>query len=463
MPDHLIAAAEPDTVSLTPLLKADFEGWLAGRPPAEAAWVRRLGFQARPGEIALLPGHDTGPGGGLAGALVGLGDVADPWAFGGLPFGLPAGSYRLAADTGSALADQAALGWALGGYVFTRYKPAERAPARLVWPDACDRAAVISAAEAAFLVRDLVNTPANDMGPAELTVAAEQLAGGFGADLRTVVGDDLLLYHYPAIHAVGRASSRPPRLLDLRWGRTDGRKVTIVGKGVCFDTGGLDLKSSAGMRLMKKDMGGAAHALGLAHMVMAADLPVSLRVLVPAVDNAVSGDAFRPLDVIRTRKGLTVEIGNTDAEGRLILADALADATEERPALLIDFATLTGAARVALGTDLPALFCNNDALAGALLAAADRQADPMWRMPLWQAYAKQLNSPVADLNNTGENNFAGAILAALFLERFVDPEVPWAHLDIHAWNPVARPGRPKGGEAMTLRAAFAVIAERFSE
>ena len=299
------------------------------------------------------------------------------------------------------------------------------------------------------------------MGPAELAVAAEQLAGAFGADLRTVVGDDLLLYHYPAIHAVGRASSRPPRLIDLRWGSADAPKVTIVGKGVCFDTGGLDLKPSAGMRLMKKDMGGAAHALGLARMVMAAGLPVQLRVLIPAVDNAVSGNAFRPLDVVQMRKGLNVEIGNTDAEGRLVLADALADAVDERPALLIDFATLTGSARVALGAELPALFSNDDALANALVAAGNREADPMWRLPLWQPYAKQLNSPVADLNNIGENNFAGAILAALFLERFVDSEVPWAHIDLYAWNPSARPGRPKGGEAMTLRAAFAVIADRF--
>jgi leucyl aminopeptidase len=459
VPDHLIAAPEPDTVPLMPIANGDLEGWLAGRPPTEAAWVRRLGFRARVGETAAIPGDD----GRLARVLIGLGAApAEPWSFGGLPFGLPEGSYALdeAADAG--LAEPAALGWALGGYAFARYRKPDRAPARLVWPAACDRAAVANAADATFLVRDLVNTPANDMGPAELAVAAEQLAGEFGADLRTVVGEDLLLFHYPAIHAVGRASSRAPRLIDLRWGAADAPKVTIVGKGVCFDTGGLDLKPSGGMKLMKKDMGGAAHALGLARMVMAAELPVRLRVLIPAVDNAVSGDAFRPLDVIRTRKGLSVEIGNTDAEGRLVLADALADAADETPDLLLDFATLTGAARVALGADLPALFCNDDPLAGALVAAGEARSDPMWRLPLWQPYAQQLKSPVADLSNVGENSFAGAILAALFLQRFVGRTARWAHLDVYAWNQAARPGRPKGGEAMGLRAAFAAIAERFS-
>jgi leucyl aminopeptidase len=457
VPDHLIPAAEPDTVPLTPIAKADLESWLAGRPPAQAAWVKRVDFRARPGETAVIPGE----GGALAGVLVGLGDAPDPWTFGGLPFTLPEGSYALDGVSDSRLADKAALGWALGGYAFTRYKKPERSPARLIWPAACDRAAVANAANATTLVRDLINIPANDMGPAELAVATEQLAGEFGADLRTIVGEDLLLFHYPMIHAVGRASSRAPRLIDLRWGKADAPKVTIVGKGVCFDTGGLDLKPSAGMKLMKKDMGGAAHALGLARMVMAAELPVRLRLMIPAVDNAVSGDAFRPLDVLKTRKGLTVEVGNTDAEGRLILADALADASDEKPALLLDFATLTGAARVALGGDLPALFCNDDGLAAALAQAGAEQGDPLWRLPLWQPYSKQLKSQVADMSNIGENSFAGAILAALFLERFAGNGCPWAHFDVYAWNQSARPGRPKGGEAMGLRAVFAVIAARF--
>jgi leucyl aminopeptidase len=299
------------------------------------------------------------------------------------------------------------------------------------------------------------------MGPAELAQAAQDLAAEFDAAVEVIVGQDLLDRDYPAIHAVGRASPRAPRLIDLRWGNPEHPKVTIVGKGVCFDTGGLDLKPSSAMLIMKKDMGGAAHALALGRMIMMAGLPVRLRVLVPAVENVVSGDSFKPQDVLKTRKGLTVEVGNTDAEGRLILCDALAEADSEKPELLIDFATLTGAARVALGPDLPALMCNDDALANDLTEAGSAVDDPMWRLPLWAPYRKGLDSKVADINNVTTNGFAGAITAGLFLQEFVSKGTPWAHLDTYAWNGSARPGRPEGGEALGLRAAYAVIAKRF--
>ncbi|MBF0391146.1 MAG: leucyl aminopeptidase family protein, partial [Alphaproteobacteria bacterium] len=311
-----------------------------------------------------------------------------------------------------------------------------------------------------ILVRDLINAPASHMGPEELAAAAQDLAARHAARCRVVVGEALLNENWPAVHAVGRASDRAPRLIDLRWGDEQAPRVTLVGKGVCFDSGGLDIKPSSGMKLMKKDMGGAAHALGLAHMVMAANLPVRLRVLIPAVENAVSGRAMRPLDVIGTRKGTTVEIGNTDAEGRLILCDALAEADGEKPALLLDMATLTGAARVALGTELPALFSNDDKLAEDILRHGRRTRDPLWRLPLWAGYRRQLDSKVADLSSISDSPFAGAVTAALFLQDFVSPTTPWAHIDMMAWNGAARPGRPEGGEAMCLRALFALIAGR---
>jgi len=454
---QFVDQADDETMPVTALTRAQVPRWRHAQPEPVARWVERIGFTAKAGATALLPGAD----GRLARVLLGLGERPDLWSYAGLPFGLPEGIYRLDNPGEADAATRAALGWALGGYAFTRYKRTERTAARLVWPEEADRAAVARAAEATTLVRDLVNTPANDLGPAELQAAAEQLAGEFGAEIRAVVGNDLLLYHYPAIHAVGRASARPPRLIDVTWGAAEHPKLTVVGKGVCFDSGGLDIKSAQGMLFMKKDMGGAAHALALARMVMAAGLKVRLRVLIPAVDNAISGDAFRPLDVLATRKGLTVEVGNTDAEGRLILCDALAEADSEKPALLIDFATLTGAARIALGTEIPALFCNHEDTAAALLAAADRESDPLWRLPLWHGYARQLDTPVADLCNATQRPFAGAILAALFLERFVSRETPWAHIDLYAWNAEERPGRPRGGEAMGLRAAFALVSERF--
>ena len=454
----LLAVDGPDTVALTPVTKAGLADWLAAQSPAVASWVKAVGFTGEAGSTVFLPGPD----GDVAHVLAGVSALDDLWAFAGLPASLPAGSYRIDAALDARAATRAALGWALGSYRFTRYrKPPEKGFANLVWPAEADRGEVERAATATWLVRDLVNTPACDMGPAELAQAAQDLAAEFDAAVEVIVGQDLLDRDYPAIHAVGRASPRAPRLIDLRWGNPNHRKVTIVGKGVCFDTGGLDLKPSSGMLMMKKDMGGAAHALALGRMIMMAGLPVRLRVLVPAVENVVSGDSFKPLDVLKTRKGLTVEVGNTDAEGRLILCDALAEADSEKPELLIDFATLTGAARVALGPDLPALMCNDDALANDLTDAGTAVDDPMWRLPLWAPYRKGLDSKVADINNVTTNGFAGAITAGLFLQEFVSKGTPWAHLDTYAWNGSARPGRPEGGEALGLRAAYAVIAKRF--
>jgi len=446
------------------------ESWRASQPARVRAWLDASGFRARPGERCLL----AGAAGGLETVYLGLpgaeavGPVDDGalWAFAGCATGLPPGTYALGGRPSAALSDQAALGWALGSYQFTRYRKAAQLPACLVWPERADRAAVESAALATYLVRDLVNTPAGDMGPPELAAAARAMAKPFGADVRVITGAQLLKRNYPAIHAVGRAADKAPRLIDLRWaprGRSARLpRVTICGKGVCFDSGGLDLKSAAGMLHMKKDMGGAAQALGLARMIMAAKLPVRLRVLIPAVENSVSGNAYRPRDVVTTRKGLTVEIGNTDAEGRVVLADALAAACEEGCDLLIDLATLTGAARVALGTSLPALFSNDDHLADQFARAATVVADPVWRLPLWQPYREKLDSKVADINNVSPGSYGGAITAALFLQEFVTPGTPWIHLYFMAWNEAARPGRPEGGEAQGMRALFELIRRHYT-
>ncbi|WP_119167473.1 leucyl aminopeptidase family protein [Algihabitans albus] len=454
--DHLIETADAP-VEVVALTKAELESWLTKAEPVESAWVEALGFSADPGKQALLPAAD----GKLTRVLLGVEEPVDLWAFAGLPEALPEGDYHLAAQSPRALAEAAALGWAVGGYRFRRYKTKDKAPvARLVWPEGVDRAAVTRLAAGVGWVRDLVTTPAEDMGPGDLERSARSLATSYGAQISVISGAQLLESDYPAIHTVGRAAGdgREARLIDLTWtGSQTGPQVTLIGKGVCFDSGGLDLKSPANMKLMKKDMGGAAHALGLAYLIMDAGLPLRLRVLVPAVENAVSGEAFRPLDVLRTRQGLTVEVGDTDAEGRLILCDALAEAGRDRPDLLLDMATLTGAARVALGTDLPALFSNNDDLAAAALAAAAREADPLWRLPLHQPYQRFLESKVADLSSTGSSGFGGAITAALFLERFVPEGAPWIHVDLMAWNTAGRPGRPEGGEAQGLRALYALV------
>jgi leucyl aminopeptidase len=448
---HCLAGPDESALPLHAVAPAELEALSRRLPPVAAAFLSASGFAAKAQEVALLPG---GGEGGLAGAVLGLGDAPpDPWSFGALPDKLPAGSVWRFAEPGE-WAAQAVLGWCLGAYRFTKFKPAKRQDARLVPPPGAERAA--DTAAAAWRARDLINTPANLLGPAELAAAVGEVAAAHGAGFSTVEGE-ALAEGFPALAAVGRASPRAPRVAVLEWGEPGHPLVALCGKGVCFDTGGLDLKPSSAMLRMKKDMGGAAVALGVAECAMRARLPVRLLLLVGAVENAVSGDAFRPLDVLRTRAGLSVEVGNTDAEGRLVLADLLAFAGERRPDLAIDFATLTGAARVALGPDLPALFTPDDALAEALLAAGRAASDPVWRLPLHAGYAGWLDSPVADLNNVSTKPMAGAIIGALFLQRFVPAATRWAHLDLYAWNDSTRPGRPEGGETQGMRASVALI------
>jgi leucyl aminopeptidase len=441
--------------------KASFADWLKTRPAADRAVLAAHRFDAKTGyQFALLPRD-----GDEFEVVTTVADVAglSPWCLAKLGDALPEGRYRLA---GAGDPGPAVLGWLLAQHRFERYKSApDPQPARvLLTPDPAAIERRIRLAQATAMVRDLVDTPASDMGPADLEEAVRALAGAHGATVTTTLGD-ALEQGYPMIAAVGRGAerSRAPRLIELTWGRDDAPRVAIVGKGVCFDSGGLDIKPASGMRLMKKDMGGAAHALALAGLVMAERLPLRLHLLIPAVENSVSATAFRPGDILASRAGKSVEIDNTDAEGRLVLGDALARAVEEEPELILDFATLTGAARVALGPDLPATFINDEPTAAQLLAAAHEHADPIWRMPLWDGYDEMLKSDLADLANAADSPFAGAITAALFLRRFVPEGTPWAHFDTFAWRPAARPGRPKGGEAMGLRAAFALLAARFGE
>jgi leucyl aminopeptidase len=416
------------------------------------------GFTAKPGKCLILPSTD----GQIAQVIFGLDEETsksrDPFSAGSLPGLLPPGIYRFANTPHDTRL--ATLAFALGSYRFSRYRKAEISDIKLVPPDGIDVADITRMAEAAGLARDLINTPSNDMGPEELAQAARELATRFGASFNCVIGDDLAR-NFPLIHAVGMASTRAPRLIDMSWGDPAHPKVTLVGKGVCFDTGGLDLKPSSGMLIMKKDMGGAANVLALASMVMDAKLKLRLRVLIPAVENAVGGNAFRPLDIFKSRKGLTVEIGNTDAEGRLVLADALALADEEKPDLLVDLGTLTGAARVALGPDLPPFYTNDETLALNLAACARRENDPLWRLPLWPAYDAWLDSKVANVNNAPSGGFAGSITCALFLQRFVEAAKSWLHVDIYGWTPSAKPARPEGGECQAARAIYKLLGERY--
>ena len=444
------AAARP----LHVLSQAQFADWRAQQTPALQGWLDGQGFTAAPGTLALLPGAQ-----GIAGAVIGIGDPLEVYSYAHAPLGLPAGDWKLESplDAGARAALQ--LGWGLGSYRFDRYKQPTRPPARLFLENSDAEASDLLAA--CVRVRDLVNTPTEHMGPQELEDVARDIAKRHGAQVEVISGDALLAQNFPAIHAVGRASHRAPRLIALRWGDSGLPHVALVGKGVCFDTGGLDLKLADGMRNMKKDMGGAAHALALAELLMARQLPLRGTLLVAAVENAIGPDAFRPGEVIATRQGLSVEIDNTDAEGRVVLCDALTYAGEQQPDLILDFATLTGAARIALGPDLPALFSNDDALANDWIAAGQRSRDPLWRMPLWRPYLRYLNSGIADLANAG-SRMAGAVTAALYLERFVPEAQPWAHLDVYAWNDSDRPGRPAGGEALALRAAFEMLKTRYS-
>ncbi len=415
-------------------------------------------------QLAQINGFNGEAGGVFSdgeAALLGLGDGSDPLIAAAAAEKLSEGDYVFADALQKDAAELAVLGWLLGGYRFDRYKQQKPALARLVAPENVDAAALRRAAASVFLVRDLVNTPAGDMGPAALEQAARNLASEMGAQVETIVGDDLLGQNFPMIHAVGRAAKGAPRLIDMRWGDESAPKLTLVGKGVTFDSGGLNIKGAAGMAIMKKDMGGGAHCLGLARMIMEAGLKVRLRVLIPAVENAISGDAFRPGDILKSRKGLTVEIGNTDAEGRLVLADALAYGGEEAPELMISLATLTGAARVALGPDLAPYYCDDADLCDALEQSAVKSFDPVWRMPLWRGYESLLSSQIADVNHITGGSFAGSVTAALFLKKFAGDAAHWMHFDLYAWRPKAAPGRPSGGEAQAIRALFNVFADRY--
>jgi leucyl aminopeptidase len=460
--DAVDSLVEPgaQAVPIVLVRATELDRWKAQAPREVSEWIDAAGFAACRHTFVRVPDARRT-------LLVGLGDALDRWSLSHLPQALQ-GVHELSDTLDAADASLAALSWALGAYRFDGYRSAPaRALARLCWPSTADRAYVRAAASAMAYGRDLINMPPNDLGPAELAAAAQAMAARFGATVRTIAGDELREQNYPLVHAVGKGSDRAPRLIDIVWGQAGAPRVTLVGKGVCFDTGGLALKPLGTMITMKGDMGGAATALALASMIMAARLRVRLRLLIPAVDNSIGASAYRPSDVVRSRNGLTVEIGDPDAEGRLILADALAEGSSERPDLLVDFATLTGAAVAALGPDVPAMFCNDDELAGALERTARSSGDPLWRLPLWQDYAGNLRGKVADITNIvnltfGPTKMAGAIHAALFLEHFVEPGVRWVHVDTFGWNQHARPGRPEGGEVRNLFAFFQLLAERYS-
>jgi leucyl aminopeptidase len=453
------AAKAADACPLIIVDRASFPAWREAQSAPTKAWLDANSFAASAGAFLMVP---NALGTSLL-VVAAIADAGDPLALSHLPKLLPAGDYFLHPDSPVSVdAGLALLGWGLGSYRFERYLSPGRAGARLALDagkvEASESLALLMASQ---LVRDLVNTPTEHMGPADLESAARQMADAHGAEVSVVAGDALLAQNFPTIHAVGRASHREPRLIELNWGQDKHPHVVIVGKGVCFDSGGLDIKSSDGMRNMKKDMGGSAHALALAQLVMSVGLPIRLTLLVPAVENSIAGNAFRPGEVIVTRGGLSVEVDNTDAEGRLVLCDALSYAAEKKPALILDYATLTGAARVALGPDVPALFCNDEALAADYLKAGEVARDRVWRMPLWRPYLSYLKSSIADLANGSSSRMGGAITAALYLERFVPESQAWAHVDVYAWNDNDRPGRPTGGEAQGLRAAFALLKNRY--
>ncbi len=449
------APETPDTRDLHLVSKDSLSDWCATLDADTRSWVESAGFRAAKGEVLLVPGA-----GGVALAAGGLGDAKDAargrFLVAELRAKLPEGTWRLVSDLKGSALNEAALAWLLAGYRFDRFASAPAPKARLIAPEGVDAARLERIAGGEALVRDLINAPASHMGPDELEAAARALADRFGAGIKVTTGDDLLTANFPMIHAVGRASPRAPRLIEMTWG-TEGPALTLVGKGVCFDTGGLNLKPGASMGLMKKDMGGAANVLGLAHMIMAGGAKVRLRVLIPAVENSVSGSSFRPQDILDSRKGLTVEINNTDAEGRLVLADALALADEGKPDLIVSMATLTGAARVAVGPDLAPYYTDHDSDAAALEAAAAEVRDPVWRMPFWEPYESMIEPGIADLDNAPKGGFAGSITAALFLRRFVTDTPRYMHFDIYGWCPSSEPGRPKGGVGQGIRALHAAL------
>lgn len=438
------------------LRTSEWGPWIEAHSETLRRMAATYDFKAQNGRVLVVPATD----GAIERVLLGAGDKANAQVVGALSQHLPAGDYRIAFAPKDFAATAMAIAWGLGAYAYERYKPRKRPAPRLCPPEGADMDEAGRVVRATWLVRDLVNTPANICSPTGLHTTAVEVAERYGAELDAVVGYDLVTENYPLIYAVGQAAAESPRLLHLSWGDPANPRVALVGKGVTFDTGGLDLKPAAGMRMMKKDMGGAAHALALAQIIMDACLPVKLDVFLAVVENAVSSNAFRPGDVIRSRKGPSVEIDNTDAEGRLILADALARACEDNPALVLDFATLTGAARTALGPDLPPFFTDDEALAADLISASWEAHDPIWRLPLWDAYEGDMDSPIADLKNTGDGAFAGAIFGALFLRRFVNTKA-WAHFDVFAWAPKEKPARPAGGEAQALRAAWGMLKRRF--
>ncbi|WP_407494367.1 leucyl aminopeptidase family protein [Pseudooceanicola sp. MF1-13] len=452
------APADADALPLYLVAADQFEDWVADQADATRKWLEAQGFSGALGAACLVPGADGAPALALAGYGTAAHRARGRFALAAAAMALPAGTYRLQSDlTGDAL-DQEALGWLLSAYAFDRYREQGGSVAQLVAPEGVDAKRIEAIAAGEALTRDLINTPSSDMGPDELEDAASGLATEFGASFDVIKGDDLLTQNFPMIHAVGRASTRAPRLIDMRWGDT-GPKLTLVGKGVCFDTGGLNIKPGASMGLMKKDMGGSATVLGLARMIMALDLSVQLRVLIPAVENSISGNAFRPQDILTARDGKTVEINNTDAEGRLVLADALVYGAEDKPDLMLSMATLTGAARVAVGPDIAPFYSDDDAVAAAITAAAGRVGDPVWRMPFYEPYEAMIEPGIADLDNAPKGGFAGSITAALFLRRFAGDTARYTHFDIYGWQPASAPGRPKGGVGQGARAVLDALPE----
>ncbi len=450
---------DPNSIPIIPIHSEDLAAWLATQNSRTQQWVKNTQFLADPGTICLVPGEE----GSIQEVLFGIGGIRDFWIFGSLPSLVPEGNYHLIGDSWSHEHWQEVLMvWALGCYQFDLYRTLAPFQVKLFFPESRGVDELEAMITTIYLLRDMINMPAEVFGPSALAEAVRSVASEFGASVKEIVGEKLLEHNYPLIHAVGRAASDAPRLLDLRWGNPTHPKVTLVGKGVCYDTGGLSIKSTTGMILMKKDMGGAAHALALARLIMSAELPISLRLLIPAVENSISAQSYRPGDVIVARNGVSVEISNTDAEGRLILADALVEAMSDEPELVLDFATLTGAARTALGPEIPALMCNDDEEAEALLVSSEKVKDPIWRLPLYHPYRDMyLHSNIADICNTSSKTYAGAILAGLFLELFVDDKVKWAHFDLMAYNDTSTPGKPVGGEAMSLRACFDYLKTKF--
>jgi len=442
-------------IPITIVSQNQYPTWISKQSEFTQTWLQSSGFRPECGSVRLIPDNN----GKLARILSCTTEMKNFWVAGSLPFALPEGDYYFDFDVKDY--QYFVLAWGLGAYQFSRYKKPQRKPARLVLPPKMKSAEINNIVESIFWVRDLINTPTDDLGPSEFAKEIAKFAKKYKMQCKQIVGEDLLKNNYASIYTVGRASDDPPRLIDLRFGNKKHRKLTLVGKGVCFDTGGLDIKPSSAMLLMKKDMAGAAHVLGLTRMIVEAKLPVCLRVLIPIVENSVSGNSYRPGDVITSRKGLTIEVGNTDAEGRVILADALTEAASENPDLLIDISTLTGAARVALGTELPALFANQDELADDVIRASAEVSEPIWRLPLFSPYRDSLNSAIADINNNSTDGYGGAITAGLFLKEFVPDHIPWLHYDLMAWNLKSRPGKPAGGEAMALRGLFHYVSARF--